>query len=145
IGAVLWEVWVDIWDIIGKLQNSLGQPAEALRAYDRAGVYRDSLSRQYPGDRAFRSELARTCHYLGETHARVGNREEARRQFQFAIDADRASLVGPGPADQYRARLGNHYAALARLYREWGREKEMAEAARQLVEFLPCNGGEAGY
>jgi serine/threonine protein kinase len=93
----------------GRILNTSGKPAEAVRAYQQARDTLERLTRENPLDANFQRPLARCCLELGMLQRRIGQPDEALQALELANNIWEKLLAENANASQNQVDLTRSY------------------------------------
>lgn len=128
---------------VGEIQRTLGNPADAERAYRRAIEVLESIPRQ-PVDHNVLEVLARSHGSLGQLQADLGRKDEARAALERAVELTREYAQVPVANDSDRSGLAAAHHRLGLWLRLMGRHAEAQEAYRKTIELASSVDGTQG-
>ncbi len=128
---------------VGEIQRTLGNPADAERAYRQAIAVLESIPRR-PGDRFLLEVLGRSHGSLGQLLTDLGRKDEARPALACAVELTREYVGSPDATAAGRALLAAADHRLGLWLRLLGRHAEAQEAYRKTIELASTVGGTHG-
>ena len=117
----------DVFNETGRYDESIKIMMEAVRIYERMTLER-------PDKDEYKFLLSICCHNLALSYTRLKRYDEAEKQFEAVLDAQRA-LAGSNP-DAYEWRLADCYTDFGKLCFEAGRFAEAEEHYKTALSML---------
>jgi eukaryotic-like serine/threonine-protein kinase len=132
------------WNKLGSVRLSLGKAQQAVESYLHSQEIAQQLTMDYPDSVAYQHDLAWTHHNLGVAYHQLRQQNEARQQFEKAVNLRQSLSTQDVANPDVQAQLSESLVNLALLEHQQGKRIQAQQhlgaaetSLQQLVKFSP--------